>query len=158
MTEIDLSPRPAGAAPPSRKRIRNWLVVGLLVGALGFVTYKALSSATVFFYHVDEAIQRQVDLGDRTFRMHGVVVSEPATDASGALVFELAYNEATTTVRHIGAEPTDLFELGIPVVAEGRWGDRHFVSNQLLIKHSEAYIADNPDNVDLEIEQRLDQG
>lgn len=136
-------------------RLRNWGIVGVLTAVLGFLVFQAITSASVYFYHVDEALEKREELGDRTFRIHGVVVSEPTTDASGALVFTIGYNDATTSVRHIGEEPTDLFELSIPVVAEGRWVDEGFQSSRLLIKHTESYVADHPDHIDPEIEARL---
>ena len=99
----------------------------------------------MFFYNVDEAVADQADLGDRTFRLQGTVVNEPVEDESGALVFNVGHNGVQATVRHVGEEPTDLFEVGIPVVAEGRWDGDAFESQQLLVKHSEAYVADNGD-------------
>ena len=73
------------------------------------------------------------------------MVNEPVEDESGALVFNVGHNGVQATVRHVGEEPTDLFEVGIPVVAEGRWDGDAFESQQLLVKHSEAYVADNGD-------------
>ncbi len=156
MTEVDLSPRhddvPAGGG---RKRIRNWAVVGTIVAVLGFVLFQALTSASVYYYNVDEAVAQRADLADGTFRIQGTVVSEPATDASGAITFEVAFNDVKANVRHIGEEPTDLFELAIPVVAEGHWEGDTFVSSQLFVKHSESYVADNPDRIDPDIEQKI---
>ena len=142
--ELDLSPNVVDAAPQrSKRKLRNWLIIGVFTAAVGFLTFQALTSARVFFYNVDEAVADKAELADRTFRLQGTVVDEPVEDASGALVFNVGHNGVQATIRHIGEEPTDLFEVGIPVVAEGRWDGESFESQQLLVKHSEAYVADN---------------
>lgn len=156
--DIDLTPRANGGGAGERRSFRNMAIVGSLVVVLGFVLFQAVTSASVFYYNVDEALDRQGELADRTFRLQGTVVTEPTTDASGAMVFDVAFNDESVTVRHVGEEPTDLFELSIPVVAEGHFEGDVFVSRQLLIKHSESYVADNPDRIDPEIESKLDAG
>lgn len=152
MTDVDLSPRELPSAPP-RRRLRNWLIMGVLGLALAGILYQALTSARVFFYNVDEAIARRDELGDRTFRIQGTVMNEPVSDGAGAMVFTIAFNDESTEVRHVGDEPSDLFEVGIPVVAEGHWEADGFVSRQLLVKHSESYVEDNPERIDYEVEQ-----
>lgn len=146
--ELDLTPRVQSAARSSNAKLRNTLLMGTVVLVLGFVLFKALTSASVYFYNVDEAIEQKAELGDRTFRMQGVVVSEPAKDATGVLTFEVSFNDMNAEIRHIGEEPTDLFELGMPVVVEGHWDGRVFESTQILVKHSETYIAENKDNIE----------
>jgi cytochrome c-type biogenesis protein CcmE len=144
--EGDLDLTPATTAPdtaPPRRRWRNRAIVGTVLVALGAVLFQAITSASVFYYNVDEAVAQRAELGDSTFRLQGSVVTERATDASGAMVFDVGFGGERITVRHVGEEPTDLFELGIAVVAEGRWEGDVFESTQLLIKHSEAYVADN---------------
>lgn len=148
--ELDLSPRSTG--PSSSRRTRNWVVVGVFVVILGVIVYQALTTARVFFYNVDEAVERREELGDDTFRLQGTVVEIADRDAAGGMRFTVSYNEIRAQVRHVGEEPTDLFELGIPVVAEGHWEGETFVSRQLLVKHSETYVEDNPDRVDYDTE------
>ncbi len=145
---LDLSPAvpAAGARRPKRKkRLRNWLTIGVFTLALVAILFQALTSARVYFYNVDEAVRDREAIGSTTFRIQGTVVTEPQTDAQGVISFIIAFNDVETRVRHIGDEPTDLFELGMPVVAEGRWDGAEFESSQLLIKHSETYVEDNGD-------------
>ncbi len=156
--ELDLTPRSEAGATKERRSFRNVAILGSLTVVLGFVLFKAVTSASVYYYNVDEALDRQAELADRTFRLQGTVVTEPTTDASGAILFDVAFNDEEVAVRHVGEEPTDLFELSIPVVAEGHFEGDLFVSRQLLIKHSESYVADNPDRIDAEIESKLDAG
>lgn len=145
-TELDLTPSSSAVEPPlpgSRRKWRNWLIMGAFAAALGVLVFQALTSARVFFYNVDEAVADRAELEDRTFRLQGTVIDEPVMDATGAMVFTVGHNGVQATIRHVGEEPTDLFEVGIPVVAEGRWDGEAFESQQLLVKHSEAYVADN---------------
>ncbi len=117
---------------------------GVLV-LLGFVLFQALTSARVFFRNVDEAVAERAEIGDQTFRMQGVVVTEPAENSRGAITFQIAFNDVEANIVHIGEEPSDLFELGMPVVVEGHWEGDVFASTQILVKHSESYVADNED-------------
>jgi cytochrome c-type biogenesis protein CcmE len=51
-------------------------------------------------------------------------------------------------VLHHG-DPPEMFKPGIPVVLEGQFqgGTDTFSSDRILVKHSETYIAENPDRV-----------
>ena len=148
MAELDLTPRPPAPPARRRRRLRNVALLGVVVVALGFALVQALTSARVFFYNVDEAVAERDDLGDRTFRMQGVVVSQPERDPVGAYRFAISHGDSRATVHHVGAEPTDLFEIGIPVVVEGRWDGSEFRSEQILVKHSEEYVAENEGRLD----------
>lgn len=144
-SELDLTP----VAPPAprRRRGRNWLIGLALTAVLGGVLYQALTSARVFFYNVDEAIERRDELGTDTFRIQGTVLDEARLDDTGAMIFTIGFDGAEAVIRHVGDEPSDLFDVGIPVVAEGRWDGDVFESRQLLVKHSESYIEDYPDRI-----------
>jgi len=142
LTEMDLSPRDL---PAPRRFKANWIVIGALLAAGVFVITQALNSATVFYLNVDEALEQRAELVDDTFRMQGSVVTEPATTDTGAIEFEVGFNGQTTRVSHVGEEPTDLFALGQSVIVEGRFVGDVFQSTQILVKHSESYVADNED-------------
>jgi cytochrome c-type biogenesis protein CcmE len=152
LTELDLTPRTAtGPAAPGaerRRRLRNGAILTVIAVVLGLVLYQALSSARVYFYNVDEAVERRAELGEDRFRMQGAVVDENGVDASCALLFSVAFGEAATEVRHVGDEPSGLFELGQNVVVEGHWDGDVFVSDQILVKHSETYVEANPERFD----------
>ncbi len=52
-------------------------------------------------------------------------------------------------MRHDG-DPPELFQPGIPVVLQGSWAPtgNEFLSDRILVKHSEEYEADNGDRID----------
>ncbi len=149
MTDLDLTPRDVPA--DSRGSLRNWLIITVLVAVAVFVLYQALTSARVYFLNVDEAVARRVELGDDTFNMQGTVITEPVSDAE-AMRFTMTFGGSDVEVVHVGAEPTDLFKVGEQVVAKGHWEGDEFVSNQLLVKHSEEYVEDNPDRLNHEVD------
>ena len=156
---MDLTPHTA--APPVRRRNRAaYAVLAVAVVAIGVVVYQALSSASLYFYNVDEAIEQRDELGEDRFRMQGVVVGEPEETADG-IEFEIAFDGASARIVHAG-DPPDLFEPGIPVVLEGRWQDSGsaaaFASDRILVKHSEEYEADNEDRLDDARDGRTDDG
>lgn len=160
MTDLDLTPRdPQRPASSGLRSWRNWLIVLVLLAVAGVVLYQALTSARVYFLNVDEAVERRSELGDDTFNLQGTVTTEPITEGDGTMVFTLSFGGIDATVHHVGDEPSGLFRQGEQVVAKGRWsqaaaGDdpAPFVSDQVLVKHSEEYIEDNPDRVDYELD------
>ena len=143
---MDLTPSPV--AVPRRRRSRAaYLVLLLVLGGLGVVVYQALSSASLYFYNADEAVEQRQDLGDKRFRLQGTLVEQ--TPTPDGVVFDVAFNGERVEVHHDGAPP-DLFEVGIPVVLEGKWdaGGEWFDSDRILVKHSAQYKADNGDRLD----------
>lgn len=155
MTELDLTPRdPSGESRGTGRKgsIRNMLIMGTIGLVLVAVLYQALTSARVFFYNVDEAIERRTELEDRNFRMQGTITDDHGVDETGALLFTIAFDDATADVRHIGDEPSNLFAQGEKVVVEGSWDGDVFRSHQVLVKHSEEYIEDNPDRLEYELD------
>lgn len=159
MTDLDLTPRDPDADPRARRRfpaLRNVLIGLGLVALLSIVLYQALTSARVFFYNVDEAVANRAELGDQTLRMQGTVVTDDGIDATGAMRFTVAFEGEEAEVRHTGAEPSGLFQLGEQVLVEGHWDGEVFQSHQVLVKHSEEYIEDNPGRVDDELDDELD--
>lgn len=150
---MELSPRTAPEAPRAtapRRRRSPWAYGALVVVLLGIgvVAYQALSSASLYFYNADEAVQQRADLGDSRFRLQGSVLDDVEATPSG-VTFTVKYNGVEIPVEHDG-DPPELFEPGIPVVLEGHWaatGDT-FQSDRILVKHSEEYQADNGERLE----------
>lgn len=149
---MDVTPRPVEDRTPARHKRRNLgvgAVVALVLVAGGLILAQGLGSATTYFYNADEAVARRDEVGDQRFRLQGTV-TEDASRSSGVdgVAFAVAYDGEQVEVRHVG-DPPELFQVGIPVVLEGRWDGTVFASDQIMVKHSSEYEAEN--------EQRLDE-
>lgn len=147
---MSTAPAPAVRARSQLSRKRLWVAGAVILVALGFLVVRALGDATVYFKTADEAVAEKSDLGDRRFRIEGLVVAgsvKPAAAGEG-VDFEIRGERgATVDVVHRG-DPPELFEPGIPVVLEGRWSGDHYASDRIMVKHTNEYKADNPDRVD----------
>ncbi|MEZ5227475.1 MAG: hypothetical protein R2710_12590 [Acidimicrobiales bacterium] len=109
---------------------------------LGFVPFKAVTASPV-----GERLRRrrgarpEAELADRIVPPSGTVVTEPARDRleqRPPSCSTARLNDERVSVRHVGEEPTDLFELSGPVVAEGHFEGDVFVSRQSVDPHSES--------------------
>jgi cytochrome c-type biogenesis protein CcmE len=153
---LDLSPRtgPDDGPVPRRPRSRGrGLLVGgvivLLMVAIVALLISQVSGSSLYYYNVDEALDQRDSLGDRDIRIQGTVVGEPTERGDDALVFDLAFGGESVAVRHIGSEPPPLFGPDVPSVLEGHFADDGaFVSERIVIKHSEEYREDNPEHVE----------
>lgn len=152
---LDLSPR--AAAPTSTRRTpgRRWGAIGFLVVlAIGaaFIVSQFLGDSTLYFKNADEAVAEKDELGTSRFRLQGVVVGDPEERSDDRYKrFTVEYGGVPVEVWHDGSEPA-LFKSGLPVVVEGHWdpsGD-HFLSNRLLVKHTEDYEKQDDGNYEEE--------
>jgi cytochrome c-type biogenesis protein CcmE len=84
-------------------------------------------------------------LGDRRFRIEGNVLS-PVDQQGDFVRFRIESKGVEVPITHKG-DPPELFQPGIPVVLEGRFEGDGFASDRILVKHSETYVAENPDRV-----------
>jgi cytochrome c-type biogenesis protein CcmE len=150
---VELTPRTgpeASSRVSARERRSPWAygaLVVVLIG-LGVVAYEGLTSATLYFYNADEAVAQKADLGDKRFRLQGMVRDDVQSTAKG-VTFTVEFNGVDVPVRNEG-DPPELFAPGLPVVLEGRWAPNGEVyeSDRILVKHSEQYKADNGDRLD----------
>lgn len=161
MTEPSL---PAGvpAAPPVHPGrttgARVYVAVAAVLVALGFVVFRGLGNATVYFKTADEAVAQQDSLGTRRFRIEGVVLPGTTKTTTTGVTFVIEQNGVDVTVRHRG-DPPELFQPNIPVVLEGRFAPAGlqpakgsganpvFESDRIMVKHTNEYRAENPDRV-----------
>ena len=143
---------PVPAAPRVRPRSRNarrlWVAGAIITVALGFLVFRGLGNATLYFRTADEAVAKRDQLGTRRFRIEGTVVQGSVRERGDALDFRIESKGTVVDVVHHGNQP-GLFKPGMPVVLEGRFADasRTFSSDRILVKHSETYIAENPERV-----------
>ncbi len=127
-------------------RRRLWLAGIVVLGALGFLVFQGLGNAALYFRTADEAVAQRAQLGERRFRIEGDVVDGSVRQNGNDVSFTLTSKNVEVPVVHKG-DPPELFRPGIPVVLEGRFQGDFFSSDRILVKHSETYVADNPDRV-----------
>ena len=141
----------AAAVTARRRRTRRRLsvVAAVLLAAVGFLLYKGLTSGIEYFKTVPQALAARVALGSSTFQLEGVV-------APGSLVrtspssqrFALCSGPLRIPVEDSGSPP-QLFGAGVAVVVVGHFvgSTARFSSDQILVKHSNAYVAAHPGRV-----------
>jgi cytochrome c-type biogenesis protein CcmE len=127
-------------------RGRLWVAGVVVLGALGFLVVQGLGNATLYFRTADEAVAQRAELGDRRFRIEGDVVDGSVQQVGNDVSFVLTSKSVEVAVRHKG-DPPELFRPGIPVVLEGRFQGDYFASDRIMVRHSETYVAENPDRV-----------
>ena len=130
----------------TRNTRRLWWAGAVVVAALGFLVWKGLGNATLYFRTADEAVAQRETLGGRRFRIQGDVVAGSVRQSGDVVAFTLASRGVTVPVLHLG-DPPEMFKPGIPVVLEGRFDGDHFASDRILVKHSETYVAEHPERV-----------
>lgn len=153
---MELTPRTApddttgGSSTPHRRR-SLWAygaLVVVLIG-LGVVVWQGLTSASLYFYNADEAVEQRADLGGKRFRLQGTVLGDSIEANDEGVEFAVAFNGVEVDVHHDG-DPPELFQPGIPVVLEGRWaeGQDWFASDTIRVKHSEQYEEEHEDRLE----------
>lgn len=141
------------AVPAARRRppgggARRWIGAAVIVGALGFLLMRAVGDATVYFKTADEAVAERAEIGDRRFRIEGLVVPGSVRKGADEVDFTIRGERgAVVHVVHEGNVP-ELFQPDIPVVMEGRFVGERYVSDRILVKHTSEYRAENPDRVE----------
>ncbi len=165
---LDLSPRVEVGAESrsSRSGLRHWLprlVLVVIALLLAFVLFRTLSSARLFFYNVDAAVQERSALEDRRFQIQGTPytsATELVAAGEASVGFSIRFDDVEADVVHIGA-PAELFQPGVPVVLEGQWVPNdegidfvdgaddgyYFESTRMLVKHDNEYRVDNPERL-----------
>lgn len=128
------------------QRRRLWIAGAIVVAALGILVFQGLGNATVYFRTADEAVAQRDSIGDDRFRIQGAVVAGSIFERGDDVSFRIESKGVEVPVAHRG-DPPELFKPGIPVVLEGRFQGETFESDRILVKHSETYVADNPERV-----------
>jgi len=125
---------------------RALVIVVVAVVVAGGLLWKALGDATVYFKTADEAAAERANLGERRFRLEGVVLAGSVQTQDNGVRFVVAENGARIAVRHKG-DPPELFRAGIPVVLEGHFRGTTYESDRILVKHTSEYRKVNPERV-----------
>ncbi|MEX2535318.1 MAG: cytochrome c maturation protein CcmE [Trueperaceae bacterium] len=134
------------------KRAVYVILAALILVFAGMLVFRALSSSLVYFILPNEYAQDPLQYDGRRIRLGGIVeTGSVAFDNDDLrLTFQVTDSLQTYPVRH-GGTPPELFQENTGVVVEGRFEDGVFVSDNLLVKHSEVYQAPKPgEAVDIE--------
>ncbi len=132
---------------PSRRRARRaWAALGIVIVAIGFLLYKGLGNSLVYFRTAAGAVQDRAQLGNKTFRLEGIVVPGSIHETGTGVDFSVESSNVFVQVHDI-ANPPQLFQPNIPVVLVGHFQQNIFLSNQIMVKHSASYVAGHPDRV-----------
>jgi cytochrome c-type biogenesis protein CcmE len=141
---------PAAIAAKRRHTMSRLGVVGIVLAvALGFLIYKAISSAVVYFKTAQEAVAARSSLGNSTFQIEGLVVKGSIEKTDGSVSsFQISSGSVKVGVENSAPQPA-LFQQNVPVVLVGHFvgGTNTFASQQILVKHSNSYIAAHPNRV-----------
>jgi cytochrome c-type biogenesis protein CcmE len=149
MTGLDLSPRPV-AEPRKHKKQRNWVAIGVLVAVIaagGVILTKFLGSAIDYYCNVDEIGVRDGCEAGRRLRVQGTVEAGTVDTVDGITTFSIAFGGQSLPVRYEG-EPGGIFAECEPVVVHGRLLDGVFEGDNIEVKHSNEYEAENPSRVE----------
>ncbi len=126
------------------------LAVFVLLGAaLVFLLVEGLGSSLNYFDTVDQAFAHRTTLGTQTFRLEGTVVPGSIRSTARGTDFAVAEGAHVVHVANTGSPP-QLFQASIPVVVVGHFTSDtsdDFVSDSILVKHSENYVAQHPSRV-----------
>lgn len=162
---LDLTPRESGPEPSAGRKWLPRLVIAGIAVALVAVLFQTLGDASLFFYNVDEAVERRAELGEERFTLQGTPVNSATTfndEGQEAVAFTVTFEGVDADVVHIGS-PAELFQPSVPVVLEGRWvtgvpngadfadganDGYHFESTRMLVKHDNDYRVDNQERLD----------
>lgn len=142
---------PGGPPRIGRAKLSRLGVVGLVLAiALGFLIYKAVTSAVVYFKTAQQAVATRSELGNSTFQIEGLVVKGTIhKDAAGTVTsFVISSGPTRLRVANFAPQPA-LFQANVPVVLVGHFvgSSNTFASDEILVKHSNAYIAAHPSRV-----------
>ncbi len=160
--ELDLTPRIRDAERRGR-RVGPALLLVVVAAVIGFVLYQGLSGATLFLREANSAVAQRDELDGRRFRLLGtpVAVTDERFEYGGdtAVRFSVACDGIAVDVVHRG-NVAESFQLGVPVVLEGRWSQTgelptppapwaggandgwYFDSDRMLVKHDNEYRTD----------------
>jgi cytochrome c-type biogenesis protein CcmE len=122
-------------------------VLALVIVAGGIILTKFLGSAIDYYCNADEIGVRGGCEEGRRLRVQGTVAADSVETGGGITTFTIVFGDAAIPVRYEG-EPGGIFAECEPVVVHGRLVGDVFEGDQIEVKHSNEYEAENPERVD----------
>ena len=129
--------------------------VAVLVVA-GYMIFQARGTSLVYFVLPNEHAADPGQFDGRRIRLGGIVASGTVAfdERDLQLTFDVTDGIKSYSVRHSGAPP-ELFKENTGVVIEGRFEGETFVSDNVLVRHSEVYEADHGEIDIVELRESL---
>lgn len=141
---------PSAPIPPNRRTNpkRVFIAGGVILAVLGFLLFRGLGDATLYFRTADEAVTQRQALAEKRFRIEGNVVQGSLQSVGNNTNFSIESKGTVVAVEN-HAQTQGVFREGIPVVLEGRFskGSNVFVSDRIMVKHDSNYVEKYPDRV-----------
>jgi cytochrome c-type biogenesis protein CcmE len=128
------------------RKKRGAILLSAAVVVAGFLLWKGLTNATVYFKTVPEAVAQRASLGTRRFRIEGIVEPGTVHSTNTGVDFVIEQDSKSVQVHHVG-DPPELFQPDIPVVLEGHFQGAIYESDRILVKHTEDYREQHPTRV-----------
>jgi cytochrome c-type biogenesis protein CcmE len=126
------------------KRGRVVLALAVIVGALGWVAAKGLTSALVYYKTPSDLLDPSGSAVGERVRLGGLVVPGSVQDRGTVIQFVVTDGTNRMTVLDTGGVPA-LFRAGQGVVVEGFLGaDGAFHADTVLVKHNGVYRPPSP--------------
>ncbi len=136
------------------------LVAVVLVATFGWLLYGGLNKNVVFFLTPKELLAKGSRAYNVPVRLGGLVMpgSVKWDEKTLDLMFRVTDDTDTVLVHEVGAPP-QMFQPGIGVVVEGKYGhDNVFQATNLLVKHSNQYHPPKPGEKPEEMYKTLIKG
>ncbi|MCL5048626.1 MAG: cytochrome c maturation protein CcmE [Firmicutes bacterium] len=133
-----------------KQQKRRYAAVGLIFAlAISFLIYKAVTSAFVYFETAQQALSQRGELTGKTFQIEGTVLPCSVKHLGGANYNFIIYSGKTHVRIENHGVPPQLFKPNVAVVLLGHFigSSDVFSSSQILIKHSNQYVAAHPNRV-----------
>jgi len=121
-------------------RLKYWIGLLLIAGAVGYLIWGGLGKSLVYFITPSEYFQDQAKYAGKRIRLGGIVKAGTIRYDPKTLKLEFILTDGVTevVVHHRGTPPA-LFKERQGVVVEGKFRGKVFYGDNLLVKHSETY-------------------
>lgn len=136
----------SGSDPKCRQRMKKpkikiYVAVALIVGAIVYLVYGNFQDTMVYFYTPQEIHEKSDAIRHQSLRVGGLVKAHSLKQDKGKLnsAFVITDGGYDVRVSYTGLLP-DLFQEGKGAIVEGKLGaDNLFLATNVMVKHSEEY-------------------
>jgi cytochrome c-type biogenesis protein CcmE len=132
-------------APPPRPRRSRWgLVVAgaIVVAVVGYFAFSGIGDALVYYRTPTEVLGMGAAAQGRTIRLGGLVKDGTLDCSNGQVAFSVTDGTQAIPVHNAPGAAVQCPRKDAGAVVEGTLGaDGTFAATQILIKHSETYVA-----------------